>query len=343
MNNYIPQYPIDVVIPWVDSNDPQWQMIKDQYKGIKSADKSESRYRDWDNLQYIFRGIEKFWPWVNRVFLITCGQKPQWLNVNCKKLKLVNHLDYIPKEYLPTFSSNTIELNLHRIDDLSEHFIYLNDDFFPIRPMKPADFFRYGLPCDSSLQQNLLSIYVPNDTNIQYNDFTHLGLINAHFRKRNVTRGNLYRWYGPYLGIHGMLQALLKANQHFFTGFNIHHSAQPFLKSTFNTVWQQYPDYLHEHCQNKFRQYTDVNQWLIRYWQLAENRFAPYNKMKRRKFFSPSLDNCDEIVASILEQKYDIITINDNPSLSNNDFTTIKPRINESLNSLLPNKSRFEI
>ena len=65
--------------------------------------------------------------------------------------------------------------------------------------------------------------------------------------------------------------------------------------------------------------------------------------MKRRKYFSPSLDNCDEIVASILEQKYDIITINDNPSLSNNDFTTIKPRINESLNSLLPNKSRFEI
>ena len=63
---------IDVVIPWVDGSDHNWQKLKDQYKGLKSAHKSDSRYRDWDNLQYIFRGIEKFWPWVNLVFLVTC-------------------------------------------------------------------------------------------------------------------------------------------------------------------------------------------------------------------------------------------------------------------------------
>ena len=101
-------YKIDVAIPWVDGNDPEWQKLKDQYSEVKSADKSDSRYRDWDNLIFLFRGIEKFWPWVNRVFLITCGQKPQWLNVNCEKLILVNHSDYIPKEYFPTFNSNTI-------------------------------------------------------------------------------------------------------------------------------------------------------------------------------------------------------------------------------------------
>ncbi len=140
-----------------------------------------------------------------------------------------------------------------------------------------------------------------------------------------------------------MMQALLKVNQHFFTGFDKYHSAQSFLKSTFDTVWQNYPDYLHEHCKNKFRQNTDVNQWLVRYWQLAENKFAPYNKMKRRKMFSPSLSNCDEIITSIIQQKYDIISINDNPLLSNTDFMAIKPRINEALDSLLPDKSIFEI
>ena len=140
---------IDVVIPWVDGNDPKWQKLKDEYKEMKSADKSDSRYRDWNNLQYIFRGIEKFWPWVNRVFLITCGQKPQWLNENCEKLRLINHSDYIPKEYLPTFNSHTIELNLHRIEELGKYFIYMNDDFCPIRPLKPTDFFCDGLPCDS--------------------------------------------------------------------------------------------------------------------------------------------------------------------------------------------------
>ena len=334
---------IDVVIPWVDGNDPEWQKLKDEYKEVKSADKSDSRYRDWDNLQYIFRGIEKFWPWVYRVFLITCGQKPQWLNENCEKLRLINHSDYIPKEYLPTFNSNTIELNLHRIEELGKYFIYMNDDFFFIFSLKQTDFFLHGLPCDSSLQQTLLSIYVPNDITIQHVDFTNLGLLNAHFRKQNVTRGNLYKWYGPYLGFHGMMQALLKANQHFFTGFNTVHSAQPFLKSTFDTVWQYYHDYLNEHCHNKFRQNTDVNQWLIRYWQLAENKFAPYSKIKQRKYFSPSLTNCDEIITSIIQQKYDIITINDNPLLSITDYMTIKPRINEALDSLLPDKSIFEI
>ena len=258
-------------------------------------------------------------------------------------MRLINHSDYIPKEYLPTFNSHTIELNLHRIEELGKYFIYMNDDFFPIRPLKPTDFFRHGLPCDSSLQQTLLSIYVPNDITIQHVDFTQLGLLNAHFRKQNVTRGNLYKWYGPYLGFHGMMQALLKANQHFFTGFNTVHSAQPFLKSTFDTVWQYYHDYLNEHCHNKFRQNTDVNQWLIRYWQLAENKFAPYSKMKQRKMFSPSLTNCDEIITSIIQQKYDIITINDNPLLSITDYMTIKPRINEALDSLLPDKSIFEI
>lgn len=342
MKKNIPQYPIDVVIPWVDGNDPDWQMLKDQYKGIKSADKSESRYRDWDNLQYVFRGIEKYWPWVNRVFLITCGQKPQWLNTNSEKLKLVNHTDYIPKEYLPTFSSHTIELNLHRIEELSEHFIYMNDDFYPIRPLKSIDFFRHGLPCDDATQQTLLSIYVPNDRAIQYIDFTNLGLLNAHFRKRNVTKGNFFRWYGPYLGFHGMIQAITKAHLNFFTGFFMHHTPQPFLKNSFRTVWEYYPEYLHSHCLNKFRQNTDVSQWLIRYWQLAENKFYPYN-YKRRKFFNIEMGNCKDIQSYIINQRYDIITINDSPYLSNDDFMVVKPMVNQALDSILPNKSAFEI
>ena len=34
MNNY----KIDVVIPWVDGNDLEWQKLKDQYSEVKSAD-----------------------------------------------------------------------------------------------------------------------------------------------------------------------------------------------------------------------------------------------------------------------------------------------------------------
>ena len=335
-------YQIDVVIPWVDGSDPEWLARYNRYSGRSSDDASEARYRDWDNLQYIFRGIERFWPWVDRIFLITDGQQPRWLRRDHPRLRLVNHADYIPADCLPTFSSHTIELNLHRITDMSEHFIYLNDDFFPVRPMQASDFFRNGLPCDSAEQQTLLSIYVPGDSTFRHIDFTNLGLLNAHFRKRDVTRNELRRWYGPYLGLHGMLQALMKVDQPFFTGFALFHSAQSFLKSSFERVWEVYPDFLQTHCRNRFRQCTDVNQWLVRYWQLAENRFAPCS-MSRRKLYAFPSDDAAEVAAAIRSQHYDIITINDTPLLSASDFPEVKRMVNGALAEILPNKSSFEL
>lgn len=333
---------IDVVIPWVDGNDPQWLEQKERYDGIISPDKSSSRYRDWDNLQYLLRGIEQCWPWVHKVFVITCGHAPVWLNKDCDKLRFVTHAEFIPSEYLPTFNSNVIELNMHRIPDLGEHFIYLNDDFFPVTPMRSTDFFRKGLPCDSALQQHLLSIHVSSDDTIQYIDFTNLGLLNSNFRKNLVTRGNLMRWYGPYLGMHGMLQAVVKSSQRFFTGFFVHHSAQPFLKSSFDHVWNSVHDYLDNICHNRFRQKDDANHWLVRYWQLAENRFYP-TRLNRRKSFNLPNDSLQDIVSAIRNRSYDIITINDTPLLSYSDFLIAKSEINKELAALFPHKSSFEL
>ncbi len=86
---------------------------------------ADCRYRDYGLLRYWFRSVERFAPWVNRMFFVTCGQKPEWLDENNPRLRLVNHADYIPAACLPTFQSNTIELNLHRIPDLSERFVLL--------------------------------------------------------------------------------------------------------------------------------------------------------------------------------------------------------------------------
>ena len=112
---------IDFVITWVDGNDLEWKREKVARLGHTdmdisvNADDRKERYRDWDNLRYWFRGVEKYAPWVHKIYFVTCGQKPDWLNENHDKLVLVNHEDYIPHEYLPTFSANPIELNFHRI------------------------------------------------------------------------------------------------------------------------------------------------------------------------------------------------------------------------------------
>jgi len=116
--------PIDFVICWVDGNDPEWQKQKNYYDTSQQTDSREIRYRDWDNLQYWFRGVEKYASWVNKIHFVTWGHLPQWLNTDHPKLNIVRHEDYIPKKYLPTFSARPIEVNLHRIKGLAEHFVF---------------------------------------------------------------------------------------------------------------------------------------------------------------------------------------------------------------------------
>src|SRR5699024_12219498 len=111
---------IDAVILWVDDTDEKWlkkKMKWQRYYGIE--DNMPERYRTWDNLHYIFRGIEKFAPWINHIYLVTDGQKPKWLKEN-NNITVVDHQDIISKDHLPTFNSGVIELNIHKIKGLSE-------------------------------------------------------------------------------------------------------------------------------------------------------------------------------------------------------------------------------
>ena len=113
---------IDFVIPWVDGSDREWQKEKQRYSGNLAQDDRDIRFRDWGMLKYWFRGVEKYAPWVNNIYFVTCGHLPSWLNTSHPKLKIIRHSDYMPADYLPTFSSHPIELNMHRIKDLSEYF-----------------------------------------------------------------------------------------------------------------------------------------------------------------------------------------------------------------------------
>ena len=93
-------YPIDFVITWVDGQDDVWRKQKASYSHTEEEDDSEERYRDWNLLQYWFRGVEEFTPWVRKIHFVTCGHLPTWLNTEHSKLHIVRHEDYIPKEFL---------------------------------------------------------------------------------------------------------------------------------------------------------------------------------------------------------------------------------------------------
>ena len=179
---------IDFVIMWVDGNDPLWQKEKAKYDTNSNADGTIYRYRDWDLLQYWFRGVEKYAPWVNKIHFVTWGHIPTWLNTQNPKLNIVNHKDFIPEEYLPTFSANSIELNLHRIDGLAENFVLFNDDVYLIDDVSEKDFFINNIPRDMAA----LNVHCPKKSLIsQYFCINDVNIINEHFNfKESLKRYN---------------------------------------------------------------------------------------------------------------------------------------------------------
>ncbi|MBQ6357217.1 MAG: capsule biosynthesis protein CapK, partial [Solobacterium sp.] len=40
----------------------------------------DNRFKDWGLFKYWFRGVEKFAPWVNKIYFITWGHVPTWLD-----------------------------------------------------------------------------------------------------------------------------------------------------------------------------------------------------------------------------------------------------------------------
>jgi len=125
---------VDIVITWVE-NTPELQKEREEWlkKGGYNRP-SEPRYTDHEEMKYLLRSIEKYFPNYRYIYIIVKdGQFPKYLKSeirnNKKKIKIIKHSDIIPKEYLPTFNSRAIEMYLHHIPGLSEYYIYANDDF----------------------------------------------------------------------------------------------------------------------------------------------------------------------------------------------------------------------
>ena len=346
-------YKIDFVIPWVDGDDPYWRSEKNKYEqelfptrfdskeSVKKDDaNADCRFRELGLLKYWFRSVETFAPWVNKVYFVTCGQKPNWLNSDHPKLVLVNHKDYIPEKYLPTFNSITIELNLHRIEGLSEHFVYFNDDIFLLRPVQPDSFFKNGNPVlPSTLRYpNYLGNY--NWSHQAFNDYC---LVNKNHDIGKSIWANRDKWFSiRSLGFHRALRNYLcySANKSLPVG-NYDHLATPNLKSTLISIWENCYNELDRSSSFKFRSYEQLNQWISCAWNQAIGKFYPCrpNEMGRRIHLSPR--NVNWISDVIKKQSMCQVCLNDTDM--NTDPMRCAEAIVEAFNKILPNKSQFEL
>lgn len=327
---------IDFVLMWVDGSDPAWLAEKNAY--CPQGDARAQRYRDWELLCYWFRGVERFAPWVRRIHFVTWGHLPPWLRRDHPKLHIVKHADYMPAYALPTFSSRPLEINFHRIPGLSEHFVYFNDDFLLINRTKPTDFFVNGLPRDMLALQPVIANPLNPVMSVTY--INNSLAISRHFDKRACMRrfpGKFFKIGYPLKHfVYNCLEAVFPQ----YTGFYTVHGPMPFVKSTFDEIWAQEREAMEATTSHRFRSSGDISPYLIREWQKQKGEFYPANLHRDFAYLDGS-DISPRKLRVITRQKKKMICINDSDHPF--DFDVNKRAFRQALNSILPEKSSFEL
>lgn len=310
---------------------------KAQYDKSVAASKngmnSEKAYREWGTFKYWFRGIEKFAPWVNKVYLVTDNQKPDWLDLKSKKLILVDHKEIINNDYLPVFSANPIESNIHKIPGLSEQFVFFNDDMYLTAPIKPTDFFtEEGLP----KYNTALSPIIPErygTANFQVND---MEIITSYFSRDEILKNG--KFFKLKQGAKLVVKSLLYRNSKFICGFWESHLPYPLLKSTFELLWEKERETLEKTSASRFRAPADTNVWLFKYWQIASGQYSIGDP--KIGILCSLDDDVSSLWKQILSQKYRIMCINDGFLIKYKEG--VMREFIDTMEKLLPEKSQFE-
>jgi len=138
--------PIDGVWLWVDGNSPRFQTERRRWRGDDDAGDGSAlpgtRFRHVGEIEYSLLSALRFCPWLRRLLVVTgFGERPRLADRHPDRIRVVDHREFIPEDHLPLFNSQALECWLDRIPELSERFLYFNDDTFVGRPLSALDWY----------------------------------------------------------------------------------------------------------------------------------------------------------------------------------------------------------
>lgn len=243
-----PAFPVDVVYTWVDGADPIWRarcrrtLRSARGHPVSAQAVQPARFRNRDELRYSLRSLARHAQFVRRVYVVTAGQVPEWLNQECPGLHVVPHEEILDADCLPTYNSHAIESGLHRIDGLAEHYLYLNDDFF------------FGRDCGAS------SFFTPDGRTKLFPD-----------PRAIVPPGASSPADRPVDSASKNTRDLLLAELDMAITYKIQHVPYPQRRSVLYEMEDRFPWVFKETGRNPFRHHTDVNiaSCLSHYYALA--------------------------------------------------------------------------
>lgn len=233
---------IDFVIAWVDGSDPNHQAKRAKFLGeIPSSDATRStRFASDDEIYFSIASILKYVPYCGKIYIVTDQQSPRFIAefeeqglCSTDQISVVDHQVIFKglEHYLPTFNSLSIETVLWRIPNISDHFIYLNDDFFLNAPSKLTDF-------------------IENDQHKIYGSLKSNSLIKAKYNLRVGLKKYFNKPMQPKYTFAQMLSAeLIGLDQY----YEIHHRPHILSRELFKAYFEQHQDVLKKQIAHRFR------------------------------------------------------------------------------------------
>ena len=276
----------DVVIAWVDGDDPIHKNKKSLYLTGKKENKFDDvagamRYRSSGEIYYCVASILRYAPWVRKIFIVTDNQNPhieEFVERNFPKnkipIELVDHTILFRgyEQYLPTFNSLSIATMLWRIPGISDRFIYFNDDVFLAAPAKEQMWFDGDKTC----------IYAG---------------------RFPVLLARLLRW-GKHIGkkhkVFGHKDPMLNSanilNSIFFYLFP--HAPVPMSRTWFEDFFKNHPELLDSNIRHRFREPSQFSAPTLFY--ISANRLGKLIVRSSKNttcFFKPSLKKTNNYMA----------------------------------------------
>ncbi len=310
------EIPVDIVYLWCDGDDPQWRNKK-KCAMEKLGEKldveavSECRFVQTDELKYSLRSLEKYAPWINKIFIVTDNQIPKWLDINNPKIKMVDHKDIMPADALPCFNSLAIEYNIINIEGLSEYFLYGNDDML-----------------------------FWDDVDKQF-FFTDEGKPICRLRQRIYNKKYKHQYgYSVFNSYKTVKSKYPQLNSPYFQ----HHGIDAYRKSYFKDCLNDYKEIIDKTIKHQFRKYDSMARSILTYNMLAKNQ--GYGKVIAKPWYNPFYkeESCYikclvKVLKKLKNQKFKLLCVNDARRTTNTDRKFMQKMLEEHF----PCKSEFEL
>ena len=140
---------IDVVYLWSDPSDSVWSAKRDEVLRSEQRDdyccielQTVAPKMTLDELRYSLRSVDTHLSGVRYIHMVVDGQGPDWVDLEHPRIRVIQAKDIITDgNHYPNYNTQAIESYFFNIPDLSERFIYFNDDFFLHRNMGVDEFF----------------------------------------------------------------------------------------------------------------------------------------------------------------------------------------------------------